>query len=238
MNKGLFVTALSTLLVISCNNHSSQPKNVYAVGAMHNVMWKGQLQGTIDLDTISNRENLYGLGPVEYLSGEILIVDGTAYRSTVLTDLTMKVERTSAVKAPFFVYTQVEQWQEHTLPDSIHSIPQLENFLNTVTKSAPRPFAFKLVGTVESATIHIVNLPPGTAVSSPTEAHQGQINYNLTNQPADLIGFFSTAHKGVFTHHDSFVHIHLITHDKNIMGHLDKMEMNPSSMKLFLPAGS
>ncbi len=238
MNRGLFVLALSTLLIISCTNHGGQLKNVYAVGAMRNVMWKGQLQGTIDLDTISNRENLYGLGPVEYLSGEILIVDGVAYRATVLTDSTIKVEKTFALKAPFFVYTQVKQWQEHPLPDSIKSIPHLENFLNMITKTSPRPFAFKLVGTLESAAIHIVNLPAGISVSSPTEAHQGQIDYNLTNQPAELIGFFSTAHKGVFTHHDSFVHIHLITHDKNIMGHLDKMEMNPRSMKLFLPAGN
>lgn len=128
MNKGLFVLALSTLLIISCNNHSSQLKNVYTVGAMHNVMWKGQLQGTIDLDTISNRENLYGLGPVEYLSGEILIDDGVAYRATVLTDSIMKVEKTFALKAPFFVYTQVKGWQEHPLPDSIKSIPHLKIF--------------------------------------------------------------------------------------------------------------
>jgi acetolactate decarboxylase len=41
-------------------------------GAMKNVMWKGQLFGTIDLDTIFNKQHLYGLGPVEYLTGELL----------------------------------------------------------------------------------------------------------------------------------------------------------------------
>jgi len=233
MNKTLLL-ALFSLLLTSCSRDPL--KKVYTAGAMRNVMWKGHLQGVIDLDTIANKEHLYGLGPVEYLSGEIVIVDGTAYRSTVLTDSTMKVERTSAVKAPFFVYAQLEQWQEHTLPDSIHSIPQLEKFLNTVTKTSPRPFAFKLAGIVESATIHIVNLPPGTAVSSPTEAHHGQVNYKLTNQSAELIGFFSTAHKGVFTHHDSFVHIHLITADKAKMGHLDRLNIKPGSMKLYLPS--
>jgi acetolactate decarboxylase len=37
----------------------------------------------------------------------------------------------------------------------------------------------------------------------------------------EIIGFFSTEHKGVFTHHDSFLHMHLITKDKEKMGHLD-----------------
>ena len=43
---------------------------------MKNVMWKGELHGNLKLDTISNKTNLYGLGPVEYLAGEILIIDG------------------------------------------------------------------------------------------------------------------------------------------------------------------
>jgi acetolactate decarboxylase len=35
---------------------------------MKNVMWKGQLQGVINLDTIQNKNHLYGFGPQEYLN--------------------------------------------------------------------------------------------------------------------------------------------------------------------------
>ncbi len=37
----------------------------------------------------------------------------------------------------------------------------------------------------------------------------------------DIVGFFSTEHKTIFTHHDTFMHLHLITKDKLMMGHLD-----------------
>jgi acetolactate decarboxylase len=37
---------------------------------------------------------LYGLGTVEYLEGEILIIDGKSYKSMVNSDSTMKVEET------------------------------------------------------------------------------------------------------------------------------------------------
>lgn len=163
------------------------------------------------IDTITKRTNLYGLGPVEYLAGEILIIDGKSYKSTVISDTTMVVKESYDIKAPFFGYSNISKWTMQTLPDSIKEIKDLEEFLDKTTKSAPRPFIFKLSGIVEQATIHIVNLPKGSKVSSPEEAHQGQKNYVLKNEPSEIIGFFSTQHKAIFTHHDTNLHMHLIT---------------------------
>ena len=70
-------------LLLSLNSFS-QASRVYITGAMKNIMWKGQLEGMINLDTIADKEHLYGLGPLEGLRGEILIIDGTAYISTVI----------------------------------------------------------------------------------------------------------------------------------------------------------
>jgi acetolactate decarboxylase len=95
---------------------------------------------------------------------------------------------------------------------------------------------FKLAGTVEQATIHLVNLPKGAKVGSPNDAHQGQTDYQISNENADIIGFFSTEHKAVFTHHDTFLHLHLITADRKKMGHLDKVMFKKGTVKLFLPS--
>ncbi|HEU0110277.1 MAG TPA: acetolactate decarboxylase [Flavisolibacter sp.] len=220
--------------VSSYAQHSGN--EIKVIGAMRNVMWKGQLYGTIHLDTLSDKQNLYGLGPVEFLSGELLIIDGKSYRSSVLSETEMKVEETYDVKAPFFVYTTVAGWDERSLPDSIHSGKDLESYLHQFSQDVKRPFAFMLSGTVDTATIHVVNLPGGSTVTSPGEAHQGQKNYDLHNEQATILGFFSTEHKAVFTHHDSFVHMHLITTDKKKMGHLDKVKFKKGAMKLYLPA--
>jgi acetolactate decarboxylase len=209
--------------------------NVTIVGEMKNVMWKGELFGRIHLDTMSNRKNLFGLGPVEYLTGEILIMDGRSYRSTVTSDSTMKVEETYHISAPFFGYTHVSQWVEHTLSKKIRSIKDLEAYLNSATIDKPRPFMFKLSGVIDQATIHIVNLPLGTTVRSPDEAHQGLKKFQLQNEQVDILGFFSTEHKAVFTHHDTFVHMHLMTKDQSKMGHLDDVLFKRGAMKLELP---
>ena len=148
-------------------------------------------------------------------------------------DSTMNVEKTFKTSAPLFVYANVTEWNEMAVPSDVKTIQDLVKFINDETAILKRPFAFKLIGHVSRAVIHIQNLPEGTTVSSPDEAHQGQINFDIANEEGEIIGFFSTEHKGVFTHHDSFLHMHLITHDESKMGHLDELEIG--RMNLYLP---
>ncbi|WP_435622904.1 acetolactate decarboxylase [Flagellimonas sp.] len=230
-----------TIGLIGCNSNPKEKKKVEIetypdikiVGAMKNVMRKGELGSSIDLDTISDKNGLYGLGPVSYLRGELLINNGKSYLSKVISDSTMTVEKTFETSAPFFVYGNVTEWNEIELPPYLKTIQDLEKLIDNKTTEYKRPFAFKLIGQVSSAIIHIQNLPEGTKVTSPKEAHQGQTNYELENVNVEVIGFFSREHKGIFTHHDSFLHMHLITKDESKMGHLDKMEIG--KMKLYLP---
>lgn len=230
---------IASLILCRCEQPEGQAKkpptypDVRVAGAMKNVMWKGELGGVITLDTLADGKGMYGLGPVSYLTGELLLMDGKAYVSRVVSDSTMVVEQTAAISAPFFVYAQVTEWQETQLPDSLKTIRNLEAYLDQVTKESKRPYVFKLRGTVSEAAIHIQNLPEGTAVSSPAEAHQGQTNYGLQDVEVEIIGFFSTEHKGIFTHHDSYLHMHLITADEKQMGHLD--EVSFGDMQLYLP---
>ena len=204
-------------------------------GAMRNVMHKGELFGTIALDTISNKTHLYGLGPFEYLQGEILIDDGRCFLSSVTADGTLHMEESYQMKAPFFVYDHVAKWKEVALPDTVQNILQLESYLEQSTKAQPRPFAFSMMCAIDSAAIHIVNLPKGTAVHSPDDVQKHHVTFDIKNEQATLIGFFSTEHQGIFTHHDTYVHIHLMTDDHKKMGHLDHAHWQAGTAKLFLP---
>ncbi len=236
--KGLVLMILVTG-IISCNLGKKDAaiagiyEDVKVVGAMKNVMWNGELGSRIDLDTISNKKGLYGLGPESFLTGEILIYEGKSYVSKVISDSTISVRKTFDVSAPFFVYANINQWQEIKLPEGMKTLQDLEKFINSKTADYKRPFAFKLKGKVSNAIIHIQNLPKGTKVSSPDEAHQGQVKYELQDETVNIVGFFSTEHKGIFTHHDSFLHMHLISEDESKMGHLDGLEMY--KMKLYIP---
>lgn len=222
--------ALSVLLfsIVGCNNPETPQGPVYShdikiVGEMRQVMREGKLEGTIRLDTLRQREHLYGLGPLAFLKGEIMVIDGESYVSTVADDSSMVVERSFGVEAPFFGYGNVTSWSEIPLPDSVHTLAELESFLDAATQDRKRPFFFRLVGLVADATIHVVNLPDGSVVRSPEDAHVGQVDYPIKDTESELLGFFSTEHKAVFTHHDTYMHIHLITADRSMMGHADAL---------------
>lgn len=237
MNINHIALVLLAIGLISCNPKQQDEieghPDLKIVGAMSSVMWNGELSSSINLDTISLKSGLYGLGPESYLRGELMINNGISYVSKVTSDSTMSVEKTFETSAPFFVYGNVMEWDEIELPTNIKKIQDLEQLIDDKTTESKRPFAFKLIGQIASAIIHIQNLPEGTKVSSPQEAHQGQINYQLNDESVEIVGFFSTEHKGVFTHHDSFLHMHLITTDESKMGHLDELEIE--NMMLYLP---
>ena len=175
--------------------------DVKSVGAMKNVKWKGELEGSIRLDTIANRSGLYGLGPQDFLKGELLIVDGQTFLSQVLSDTSMVVKQLETVEAPFFVYTNVSEWRLYDLGTSVSDIHSLEEYLDASTESHKRPFAFKLTGKIDRAQIHIQNLPTGMKVSSPKDAHTGQVRYQLASEEVEIIGFFSALHEPSFYHH-------------------------------------
>ncbi len=207
---------------------------VTPVGAMREVMWGGRMEAVLDLDTIADRKHLYGLGPLDSLRGELLVADGKAFRSTVRPDGRMQVEETFASKAPFFVYARVRKWRRVELPDTLLSLPTLEPILNRSAGCRERPCAFRLAGKVREAGIHVVDLAPGARVASPADAHAGNKSFDLKDAKVEMVGFFSTRHQGVFTHHDSYLHAHLLTADRKMMGHADRAGFRGGEVELFV----
>ena len=69
MNIKQLAFGLLTIGLISCNSTPNEKNteetatysDIKIVGAMKNVMWKGELGSSIDLDTISDKNGLYGL---------------------------------------------------------------------------------------------------------------------------------------------------------------------------------
>jgi acetolactate decarboxylase len=228
------------ILVYCCNSHAQRINQVTLApvtitGAMKDVMWKGELYGKISLDTIADKEHLYGFGPAENMTGEILIADGRCFEANVVSPVSMKVTETFHLKAPFFARCNIRKWTEQSLPDSVTDLQQLENYLIGISGGIDVPYLFKLGGTITTAAIHVLNMPAGTAVKSPEDTRKGTVVYKIKNEPVAVIGFFSTQHKTIFTHHDTFLHLHLLTNDHKKMGPLDAITFKPGAMKLYLP---
>ena len=204
---------------------------VLHTGAMRDVMWKGMLDATVTTDSLVTKAHCYGLGPIDHLKGEILVWDSESYRSEIKSDSNRVSKGESG--APFFVYAYVKNWKEISLPDSVSNLLKLEHYL-TAALPHENPSVFKLEGLVESASYHVVNLAPGTVVHNPEEAHKGQMNFDITHAQVRVLGFYSEHHQAIFTHHSTFIHVHVMSDDKKQMGHMEKMQFNPKMIRLFV----
>jgi acetolactate decarboxylase len=76
-------------------------------------------------------------------------------------------------------------------------------------------------------------LPGGP--SSHAEHLQAAVQIQRENVDGRLIGFFSTRHHGVFTHHSSNTHIHVVLPDEKLSGHVDNVTIAKEAI-LMLPA--
>jgi acetolactate decarboxylase len=204
---------------------------VIPTGAMRRTMWEGQLSGLIALDSIAT-PGVFGIGPLEYLQGEITLVDGHCFISRVLPDGVITVEERTDVKAPFFVHAEVAEWNRVELPPKVVDLASLDAFLTERAATRTEPFAFRLRGLVVDVQVHVMNVPPGTTINGPDEAHAHQVLVHDKGNEGTLVGFFSTKHKAVFTHHDTNIHVHYIAWDHSVMGHVDALRFDPSKIVL------
>ena len=216
----LLVLSLS-LLFVSCDNFRNS-SSIEVVGQMRDVMWKGDLSGKISTDSLSH-PNSYGLGPIEYLKGEVLLFEGQTFISKVIDSVAHQVSQVNSIKAPFFVYSKESDLNSISVSPLELSLKSTEELIDSLYFDYDKPLLVRVDGVFKDITVHSVNLPEGSSVSSPEQAHKGLTQYNYKNLSGSIVGFFSRKHKAIFTHHDSFLHAHFISNDRNVMGHVDSV---------------
>ena len=224
------------LVLILCPFYLLAQHTVHHSGAMKNVMRQGKLEATVRLDTLINKGVMWGIGPLDSLRGEITIVNGIPFISVTTGVDGMRVYTNAEATAPFLVYSGEKNWKKSVLPKHVKNLASLEAYLDSFYHSYDQPFCFRLEGKINRALIHIVNLPPGQKVGSPEDAHRGMIKYPLNDVMVEMVGFFSRHHQTIYTHHDTFMHLHLITIDKSAMGHLEEVEFDADTITLLVPS--
>ena len=221
------------------NKVAAQP--LVTVGALKQVMHQGQLAGQAQLDTLSG-EHRYGLGPVAFLRGEILLWNDTAYVSRVTGEQELNaVTAEPTVSAPFLVYASVPAWtQPRSINTAITSLSQLQAQVERQARAAGRsleePFPFILQGTAQRVVYHVMNRPEGRTGHDPALHQQAKQFYTLQDEAVQILGFYSRHHQGVFTHRDAYIHAHVINLARTHMGHLDELSAPAKSLAISFPA--
>ena len=216
-----------------------EPGEVRWLGEQRKVVRDGDLTGRVDLTALAKRPHLYAAGPLEGLKGEVTVWDGKASLARWEAGKVVTTEEFKG-KACFLVYAQVPTWTESKLPAGLDKPDDLEAeiFLEARKAGVPtdRPFPFLLRGTAQKVKLHILN-KTDNAPHNPEEHAKVKVPVVLEGCEVDVIGFYSKKHAGVFTHHDSYAHMHALTADGKVSGHVDQLSPG-GEMRLYLPVAA
>jgi acetolactate decarboxylase len=123
---------------------------------------------------------------------------------------------------PFAAYAAPIQWEERKLPRKIHTLNALELYLSETLGNTPAPVFLRLQLDEAEGSYHIVNVPAGTPVRKPDDAHAHNQPFPIRG-PGDVLIFYSQNHKAVLTHHDTYLHAHWLNQTRTAAGHVDAL---------------
>jgi acetolactate decarboxylase len=198
------------------------------VGAQRETIMHGKLAAALDLRTLASTPHLYGIGPIEQLRGEVTIAASRPALARVGADGALRVSESFEAGVPFFVWAQVPNWQTMPIPQEVRSFAELEAFVPRAVARAgldpQAPLPFLIRGRQDFIEFHVLNRT-GDAPHG-MEAHRKiQVTFDLAQAEMTLVGFHSTAHRGIFTPMDSNIHVHFQTADNSKSGHVQKLEL-------------
>lgn len=212
-----------------------QVPEVKVSGAMKNVMMKGDLSAHANMDTM-NKVHLYGLGPVAGLKGEIMVLDGKVF-STSKDGNKLLNQQNKVSNAAFLVYSNVEKWKSFSINTTINNYAELEKLVENTAKAngydTEVPFAFKVEAVPQKISYHVIDWKEGTKHTMENHkqfAYSGQFE----NTGITLLGFYSTHHQSIYTHHTTFMHVHLLDNKTKTVGHLDEILLT-GTVIIYLP---
>lgn len=227
------------LLLTACTTsfEGPNPLGVRHAGALKNIMHKGDLSAHAKLSEFAAVDHLWALGAVAGLKGEVLILDGAPYVSSV-NGAALEVDTTFGKSATLLVYAEVEAWNASPIPASVKNDQQLQDYLSKAASEAgiatDAPFPFRITGTAAAFDWHVINWPEGDTEHSHEKHITSGLHGTKRDQEVEILGFYSNRHHAIFTHHTTNLHMHVKTADNQLCGHVDGLELG-QGMVLYLP---
>lgn len=208
---------------------------VFAASTAYTVLWQGSLRavhggdasGKVPLQQFAGRQNLYAVGPAANLDGEVTVVAGKFHIARVRQG-EVKTDSDLTASASFLVWSEVRAWRPPvplgaTVANHARLAEQIEALAIKAGIDTSKPFPFKLEGVLDSVDYHV--LVSRMHQQAQAGHRDGAKKIFAKNADAEIIGFFSRNHEGVFTHKGSFTHLHVVERNGR-SGHVDEISAN------------
>ncbi|MBA3647068.1 MAG: acetolactate decarboxylase [Chitinophagales bacterium] len=226
------------LIHINCN--TSKSYNATTVGEIEDLIKKGNMAEHIALKELQDKPNVYALGSVTNLKGFIVIENSRPFTSYI-TNNQVNIDSSWNTTATLLVYAQVQNWNEIEIPAAVKTYTQLEKFINDASvKSGLNTevaFPFLLKGTVSSLNWRVSDWSPGDKEITNKKVKNSGLKGRSENVTTTVVGFYCTKQYRVLAEHDTKMHLHFISDDRKVSGHIDEITID-GRLRLYLPMES
>lgn len=223
-------------LIFSFLSQDKEVTLVHYKGALRNAMRDGDISAKTSLKEFEGKKNFYALGAIEKLKGEIQIFNSKVFNSFV-ENSQLRFDSSFNKKASLLVYASVSDWEEIQIPSKVKTYKELEDFIHKKANEqgfSNKAFPFLIDGKAKFIDWHVINWKDGDMDHSHEKHKKSGLYGRLKNTDLDILGFYSSSHHGIFTHHSTNMHMHFKTKDQKLAGHLDDIQLS-KSMILKLP---
>jgi acetolactate decarboxylase len=216
---------LSLLGILGVLPIFAQNPDVKSVGELRKVMHDADMSAKIRLDTIQ-RENLFAIGVVDSLRGQISIVNGKSLTSSIK-DTYIMTDTTLNHGAAMLVYAYVKNWKVVTIEQDINNLEELELLVKRLASEngidANKPFPFMARTWTKNMNYHVIDWQSG--IEHTADTHK-QFAHELWHSAAMVMitGFYSENHQGIFTEYNKKMIVNAITSSPMTCGQLETIE--------------
>jgi acetolactate decarboxylase len=204
----------ATMLLAGCASTGNPPDagepqawdgQVQVYGALRAMFHEGKTGAMVSLDSLLPNADLYGVGALADLSGEVTVIGGRAYLAypegaeATRTESTLQAD----VAATLLVTSEVPSWQS-VVTDRAIRFEELDD------------------DTFGDLQWHVIDGRRLTGGGSSHQDHRAAaVKTQRDRATATLVGFYSENDQGVFTHMGSRAHLHCVVLSTGHVDHVD-----------------
>ena len=203
----------------------AQNPEVKFAGELRKIMLDADLSAKIRLDTLL-QENLFAIGIVDSLQGEISIINGKVLISSIK-DTYIKTDTSLNHGAAMLVYAYVKNWKVVTIEQDVNGLEELALLVKRLASEngidVSKSFPFMAKTWVKNMSYQVIDWQSGVLHTSDTHS---QFAHELWHSASTIMlaGFYSENHEGIYTNYNNKINVHAITSDPMTAGHLDSIE--------------
>jgi acetolactate decarboxylase len=219
------VVLISLSALFDADAFGQNPVTVY--GELRAIMQRGDLSPKVSLDTMMLKPTTMGLGVVAGLKGEIIVVNGKFYNSSVENGSIVS-NNNDSVRAAMLVTTLVGDNRDLLIAE-IQSMAWLESILKPY--STGDSFAFLIKANESDIIYHVIDWKDG-ARHTPDNHKQFAVKGKIENSSVIIVGFYSEQ-PGIFTPHTSKIHLHVFHPETGIVGHVEELKTKKTLIEIY-----